>query len=84
MDNTSGFRGVYEINPNCFRVGIGFKRDRFHVGTYSSFDEAVQARLESEERIHGGFVKVYYAWTVLKEVDPMWAEENTLIFEAKK
>lgn len=60
-DNTRGFRGVYSCNGK-FRASIGFKKQRFHIGTYNTFEEAVQARLEAEELIHDGFVKAYYAW----------------------
>lgn len=60
-DNTSGFRGVY-VRHGKFRAGIGFKKQRFHIGTYDTFEEAVQARLEAEKLIHNGFVKAYYAW----------------------
>lgn len=60
-DNTSGFRGVY-LSHGKFRASIGFKKKRFYIGTYNTFEEAVQARLEAEELIHGGFVKAYYAW----------------------
>lgn len=60
-DNTSGFRGVYACHGK-FRASIGFKKQRFHIGTYDTFEEAVQARLEAEGLIHDGFVKAYYAW----------------------
>ncbi len=60
-DNTSGFRGVYPCHGK-FRASIGFKKQRFHIGTYDTFEEAVQARLDAEKLIHDGFVKAYYAW----------------------
>lgn len=60
-DNTSGFRGVYPCHGK-FRASIGFKKHLFYIGTYSTFEEAVQARLKAEELIHDGFVKAYYKW----------------------
>lgn len=60
-NNTSGFQGVYCCRGK-FRAVIGFKKHRYHIGTYDSFEEAVQARMEAEALIHDGFVKAYYAW----------------------
>lgn len=60
-DNTSGFRGVC-LCRGKFRATIGFKKQRFHIGTYDTFEEAVQARLDAEKLIHEGFVKAYYTW----------------------
>lgn len=60
-DNTSGFRGVYGCHGK-FCVSIGFKKQRFYIGTYATFEEAVRVRLEAEKLLHDGFVKAYYAW----------------------
>lgn len=60
-DNTSGFRGVSKCKGK-FRACIGFKRHRFYIGIYNTFEEAVQARLEAERLIHDGFVRAYYEW----------------------
>lgn len=83
-NNTSGFRGVYVTPSGRFRVSIGFKKSHFYVGTYDSFQEAVQARLEVEELIHGGFVKAYYVWNAQCQADPAWAKETPLIFDVTK
>ncbi|MGI6012649.1 MAG: hypothetical protein ACOX8H_14380 [Ruminococcus sp.] len=61
-DNTSGFRGICRGKNGSYRVTIGFKKQRFYVGTFRDFDEAVQARLKAEELIHDGFIKAYYRW----------------------
>ncbi len=60
-DNTSGFRGVYKIRDDRFRVGIGFKGKRHHIGYFSTIDEAVQARLDAEEKMYVPFLLEYYA-----------------------
>lgn len=83
-DNTSGFRGVNEVRQGGWRVNIGFKGRRFYLGKYKSFDEAVQARLEAEELIHGGFVKSYRLWNEKAQADAQWAKENPLVFEVVK
>ena len=54
-DNKSGFRGVYLMKGQRYRVDIGFKKKRFYVGMFDTFEEAVQARLEAEKMIYEGF-----------------------------
>ncbi len=83
-DNTSGFRGVSVRKNGTYRVTIGFKKKRFYIGTYQTFEQAVEHRLEIEELIHDGFVKAYYEWVKKADNDAEWAEENPLIFEVKK
>ncbi|MDO4267025.1 MAG: transcriptional regulator [Eubacteriales bacterium] len=83
-DNTSGFRGVNETKNGKYRVSIGFKRQRFYVGTFDTFNEAVEARLEVEEQIHDGFVKAYRSWQQQAEEDPDWAGEHPLVFDVEK
>lgn len=83
-DNTSGFRGVNETGRGGYRVSIGFKGRRFYLGKYRTFDEAVQARLEAEEMIHGGFVKSYRLWSEKAQADAGWAKQNPLVFEVVK
>lgn len=83
-DNTSGFRGVYLTKTGNYRVGIGFKRKRYYVGTYDSFELAVQARLQAEEIIHHAFLQVYYQWQEQVQQDPEWAKTHPLLFEVSK
>ena len=52
-DNTSGFRGVYQLKNRKYRVDIGFKGKRFYIGCFEDYDDAVRARLEAEKMIHG-------------------------------
>lgn len=83
-DNTSGFRGVFRSQNGTYRAMIGFKKERFYIGTYQTFEQAVEHRLEIEELIHDGFVKAYDEWAKRAENDPQWADENPLIFDVKK
>lgn len=83
-DNTSGFRGVSLQKNGRFRASIGFKGRRFYLGIYDSMQEAVEARMEAEEKIHGGFVKAYYAWNEKAEEDPLWGESHPLQYEVEK
>lgn len=83
-DNSSGFRGVYQKKNGEYRACIGFKGERFYLGTFDSMHEAVQARLEAEEQIHGGFLDAYYRWNRQAEADPAWGRSHPLLFEAEK
>lgn len=82
-DNTSGFRGVYRLKNGKYRVNIGFKGKRFYLGLYEQYDEAVKARKNAEEMIHGGFVRAYRRWQQKAEEDPLWKEEHPLVFEVE-
>ena len=83
-DNTSGFRGVNLTKRGRYQVVIGFKGKRFYLGSFRTFEEAKQARLEAEELIHDGFVKAYYEWTEKAAQDSHWSEEHPFIFEVQK
>ena len=83
-DNTSGFRGVYRMKNGRYRVTIGFKGDRFYLGTYSTMEEAVQVRKEAESEIHDAFVELYHSWRKRAAQDPEWGKENPLIFRVVK
>lgn len=83
-DNTSGYRGVYHMKNGKYRVGIGFKGQRFHLGTYEDFDDAVNARMEVEKLLHEGFVQSYYSWKELADQDPHWAENNPFHYDVEK
>lgn len=61
-DNKSGFRGVYQLKNGRFRVGIGFKGKKYHIGTTETLEEAICQRIEIEELVHDGFVKAYHIW----------------------
>ena len=83
-DNTSGFRGVYRMKTGKYRVSIGFKGQRNHLGTYEDFDEAVAARLKAEEQLHDGFVSSYYEWKERADVDPEWAKQHPFVYDVDK
>lgn len=83
-DNTSGFRGVYVTKGGKFKVCIGFKKKKYYLGSYETFEEAVEVRLEAEKLIHGGFLEQYYIWERQNREDPKWGEKNPLIFNVEK
>ncbi len=83
-DNTSGYRGVFKKKNGKFSVSIGFKKKIYYIGVYEGYEEAVEARLRAEEKVHEGFVKAYRIWKEMAERDPSWGEENPFCFEVSK
>lgn len=83
-DNTSGFRGVFRKKNGGYRVSIGFKGKQYYVGSFQTFEEAVEARKEAEKLIHEGFVHAYYLWKKRAEEDPDWGKEHPLVFEVER
>ena len=80
-DNTSGFRGIYRRRNGKYKVVIGFKRRQFCLGTYESFEEAVNVRLQAERLVHDGFIEAYYMWSQKAAAEPGWGEQHPLIFD---
>ena len=56
IDNTSGHTGVYRLKNGKYRAGIGFKGNRFHLGTHDMFETAVMARKYAENKLHRAFI----------------------------
>lgn len=80
-DNKSGFRGVNQLANGKYRVTIGFKRQKYYLGVYSTFEEAVQIRLKAEEIFHDSFIKAYYQWKEYADQNPEWAKTNKFSYE---
>lgn len=83
-DNRSGFRGVYQMKNGRYRVDIGFKGQRFYIGTFGKFSDAVNARKDAENTIHQGFLNAYYTWNRNASKDSGWAEDHPFVFEVEK
>ena len=83
-DNTSGYQGVSKLRNGKYRVNIGFKGKRYHLGVYSDLEKAIAVRKKAEEDIHEAFVDSYHKWQKHAEEDPKWAGRNPLIFEVVK
>lgn len=84
-DNASGFRGVFHLqNSNKYRVDIGFKGKRYYVGLFDDYNDAVHARLQAEDLIHNGFIKVWKEWNQKEQENPEWGREHPLVFEVRK
>ena len=84
VDNTSGFRGVNRLKSGKWKSGIGLQGKRYHLGTFDSFDAAVEARLQAEALLHDGFVQAYRAWEARSADDPGWAEAHPFYFRVTR
>ena len=59
-NNTSGVPGVdWRARQKAWRAAICFKGKRYYLGSYRSFEDAVNARKQAEERLHDNFLREY-------------------------
>ena len=80
-DNSSGFRGVHKTKKGTYRVSIGFKRKRYHLGTFSDYDKAVSVRLDAEKKIHDRFVHEYEQYIKWAKNQPEYASLHPFSFD---
>jgi len=59
-NNTSGHRGVYRRENNRWRASIGFQGKSYNLGSFATYEEAVQARLDAEKRLYDPFLAKYH------------------------
>ena len=74
-DNTTGYRGVYNIHGK-YLAKIVFQKKQYHLGQYSSIEDAVKARKEAEAVLFDSFADYYDVWKAYAEKSPEWAENN--------
>ena len=63
---------------------IGFRKKKYHIGTFATIERAVKARTETEELIYGGFSKAYEYWKEAGAKDPEWARKHPLEYGVEK
>lgn len=81
-DNSSGRQGVYFFKRSGkYKAGISLCGTRYHLGTYRTFEEAVEARRAGEYFLHYAFLKEYEGWKEKAENDPKWMNDNPFHFE---
>lgn len=83
-NNTAGFRGLCLTKSGSYRVTINFQKKHYLIGTFKTFEEAVEARLDAEESLHAGFVDAYSRWKKKAEADPSWGESNPFYYEVER
>ncbi|QUI25927.1 hypothetical protein HZI73_26300 (plasmid) [Vallitalea pronyensis] len=60
-NNTSGYTGVTWCKlKQKWKSQIGFKNKNYHLGYHDDIQDAVNARKDAEENIHGKFLEWYY------------------------
>lgn len=60
-DNTSGYPGVYRTESGRYKARITFKKTRYYLGTYDTFEEAKQERQNAELRYHQAFLNEHHS-----------------------
>lgn len=61
-NNTSGVPGVdWRASKRLWRAAICFKGKRYYLGSFASFEEAVQARKKAEDQLHNNFLAEFAA-----------------------
>lgn len=61
VNNTSGHRGVYRRSNGTWRASIGFQGKVYNLGTFTAFNEAVQARVKAEKELYDPFIRSFQA-----------------------
>lgn len=59
QSGSSGHRGVYRRENNRWRASIGFQGKSYNLGSFATYEEAVQARLDAEKRLYDPFLAKY-------------------------
>ncbi len=80
-NNKAGFRGLFQTKSGKYRATITFQRKHYFLGYFGDFDDAVQARLEAEDELQGGYLEAYKRYEVRAADDPLWAEKNPFYFD---
>ena len=83
-DNKTGCKGVFRKKNGKYSASIGFKKKVFHIGTYETLDQAVEARKEAEDQIFGSFLESYRNWKRMAEQDPEWEQDHPFRFDVEK
>jgi len=56
-DNSTGYTGVYRTGNGKYKASITFKKTRYYLGAYDTFEEAKQVRQNAELRYHQPFLE---------------------------
>ena len=82
--NKSGFRGLFLLKSGKYRASITFQGKHYNLGHYSSFERAVQARLEAEEVLHVGYIKAFERYEQKAQTDSEWAKNNPFFYKVER
>lgn len=76
-DNTTGVKGVYLVHGR-YMAKIVFQKKQYFLGTYSTLQQAAQARQEAEELLFDAVADHYQKWKLRADADPKWAQNNPI------
>lgn len=79
-DNRTGQKGITLARNGNYKAQIGFKRNRYHLGTYKTLEDAVVARKKAEKIVHDGFCKAYERWKKLSMDNQSWEKAHPLVY----
>lgn len=82
-NNTTGTKGVYFIRGK-YVAKIVLQKKAYYLGTYSTIEEAIEARQKGEELLHTGTAEYYERWKALADADPAWAEEHPISIRVER
>ena len=82
-NNTTGVKGVYFVKGR-YLAKIVFQHRQYFLGTYTSKEEAAEARKKAEEAINGEVLSFYEKWSEKAASDPAWAKENPIKISVRK
>ncbi len=84
QENSAGFRGLFLTKNGKYRAMITFRKVHYVLGYFNTFDEAVQARLEAEEKLHAGYLNAFERYGKRAEADPAWREANPFFYSVAR
>ena len=74
-NNTTGAKGVYLIKGK-YVAKLVFQKKAYYLGTYTTLEEAADARKEAESELFQATVDYYARWQEKADIEPEWAREN--------
>lgn len=83
-DNRAGFRGLLLTKSGAYRVSITFRKTRYNLGSYKSYQDAVRARLDAEQRLHAGYIRAFHGYERHAAADPAWAERHPFFYDVRR
>ena len=76
-DNTTGYRGVYNIYGK-YLAKIVFQKKQYYLGVFEDIEDAVKARQEAESVLFDGFTDYFESWKKYADMFPDWAVSNPI------
>lgn len=76
-DNTTGYRGVYNIHGK-YLAKIVFQKKQYYLGVFEDIEDAVKARQEAESVLFDGFTDYFESWKKYADMFPDWAVSNPI------